>query len=225
MEETKRPFQAFLAYQKVVDKYPFSDLQADIVERQYKIGERFLESSKSTFWDVVSGKEYNAVEIFRKVVTNAPYGKYAAVSQYKMGLFLKDSGMYAEARTEFQKLLDEYPQSEWVKAAKYQIALCDAKSAPKPAYDQSTTKDAVKEFEDFVKAYPDADLSVKAKKHISSLKEKEAENNFKIAAFYEKQKAYTAARVYYNVIVDEYPGTSWSVKAMERLRILEKKVK
>ena len=133
--------------------------------------------------------------------------------------------MYAEARTEFQKLLDEYPQSEWVKAAKYQIALCDAKAAPKPAYDQSTTKDAVKEFEDFVKAYPDADLSAKAKKHISSLKEKEAENNFKIAAFYEKQKSYTAARVYYNIIVDEYPGTSWSIKAMERLRILEKKVK
>ena len=225
MEDANRPYQAFLAYQKVIDKYPFSERQGEIVERQYQIGAKLLESAKSTFWDVVSGKEYNVVEVFKKVVENAPYGKYAAVSQYKMGLFLKNSGMYPEARAEFEKVVNEYPQSEWVKAAKYQIALCDAKAAPKPAYDQSTTKDAVAEFQDFVKAYPDADLSSKAQKHIQYLREKEAENNFNIAQFYEKQKAYSSAKIYYNLVADDYKDTSWAISALEHLRILERKGK
>lgn len=133
--------------------------------------------------------------------------------------------MFTEARVEFEKVVNEYPQSEWVKAAKYQIALCDAKAAPKPAYDQSTTKDAVAEFEDFVKTYPDADLSNKAKQHIQLLREKDAENNFKIAQFYEKQKAYPSAKIYYNLVLDDYKDTSWAIKAMEHLRILEKKGK
>jgi outer membrane assembly lipoprotein YfiO len=225
MENTKRPFQAFLAYQKVIDKYPFSERQGEIVERQYQIGEKLLNSSKSTFWDAVTGKEYNVIEVFKKVVENAPYGKYAAVSQYKIGLFLKNSGMYPEGRTEFEKVINDYPQSEWVKAAKYQIALCDVKIAPKPAYDQSTTKDAVKEFQEFVKTYPDADLSATAQKHIQDLRAKEAENNFKIAQFYEKQKAFASAKIYYSMVVDDYKETVWAARAMERISILDKKGK
>ncbi|MFZ5800336.1 MAG: outer membrane protein assembly factor BamD [Candidatus Omnitrophota bacterium] len=224
MEDTNRPFQAFLAYQRVIDKYPFSERQAEIVERQYNLGERLMKA-KITFWDSVAGKEYNVIEIFRKAVENAPFGKYAAISQYKIGLVLKNAGMYSEARQEFEKVVNEYPQSEWVKASRYQIALCDAKAAPKPAYDQSTTKDAVKEFEEFVKTYPGAELTDEAKSHIRDLKDKEAENNFKIAQFYEKQKAFAAAKIYYNTVVEDYQGTQWAVKSLEHLRILEKKGK
>ena len=225
MEDTNRSYQAFLAYQRVIDKYPFSERQAEIVERQYKIGEKIMDSARNTFWDAVSGKEYNVVEIFKKVIENAPFGKYAAVSRYKIGLYLKDAGMYTEARGEFEKVIDEYPQSEWVKAARYQIAFCDAKAAPKPAYDQSTTKDAIAEFKDFVKSYPDAELSSVAQEHIKDLRDMEAENNFKIAQFYEKQKAFKAAKVYYNTVVEKYQDTGWAVKAIEKLRILEKRGK
>lgn len=224
MEETNRPYQAFLAYQRVIDKYPFSERQAEIVERQYNLGERLLKS-KVTFWDSVAGKEYNVIEIFRKVVENAPFGKYAAISQYKIGLVLKNGGMHSEARAEFEKVINEYPQSEWVKASRYQIALSDAKAAPKPAYDQSTTKNAVKEFEEFVKTYPGAELTEEAKGHIRDLKDKEAQNNFQIAQFYEKQKAFTAAKIYYNTVMESYPQTQWAIKALERIRVLEKKEK
>lgn len=94
MEDTNRPYQAFLAYQRVIDKYPFSELQGEIVERQYQIGAKLLDSAKNTFWDAVTGTEYNVVEVFKKVVENAPYGKYAAVSEYKIGLFLKILDVY-----------------------------------------------------------------------------------------------------------------------------------
>ncbi len=35
-------YQAYLAYQKVIDKYPFSERIQEIIEREYKIGEQFM---------------------------------------------------------------------------------------------------------------------------------------------------------------------------------------
>ncbi|MFA5059496.1 MAG: ComEC/Rec2 family competence protein [Candidatus Omnitrophota bacterium] len=222
-EEQGRAFDAYKAYQKTIEKYPFNDRSAEIIERQYKIGEQVLEGDvkKSGILNAVVGGDYNVVDVFRTVIKNAPYGVYAAVSQYKIGLYLQEKGLYQEARDEFEKVVNDYPESEWVKAAKYQIALVDAKRSTQAQYDQRVTQAAVKEFEEFTAAYPDAELSEKAKKEIQKLRSKEAENNFLIGRFYEKQKQDDAARIYYEVIINDYHETTWAVKAQERLRLID----
>jgi outer membrane protein assembly factor BamD len=208
----------------VIEKYPFSDLAPEIVERQYKIGERMLQNpKKNQFVSTIVGGDYDVVDVFRTVIKNAPYGKYAAVSQYKIGLYLSEKNMYQEARDEFDKVVNDYPESEWVKAAKYQIAVVDAARSSSAQYDQKVTKAATEAFEAFVKDYPDAELSAKAKEEIASLNSKEAENNFVIAKFYAKNKKYEAAKVYYNSIISDFPNSRWAPLALEQLNVLEKK--
>jgi outer membrane protein assembly factor BamD len=130
---------------------------------------------------------------------------------------------YYEAEEAFNKLITNYPNSEWVEAAKFQIASCRAAVSRGPDYDQGAAKEAKDKFEDFVKEHPDAVLSHEAEKNINQLKEKEAEANFNTGRFYEKQKAYEAAKVYYNEIINNYPDSVWAVKALERLQIMEKR--
>ena len=173
----------------------------------------------------LTGGEYDVIEVFRTVIKNAPYGKYAAVAQYKIGLYLSEKRMYQEARDEFDKVINDYPQSEWVKAAKYQIAVVDAARSSSPQYDQRVTKVATEEFEEFVKSYPDAQLSAKAKAEVAALNDKEAENNYLVAKFYVKQKKYEAAKIYFNIIIEDFPNSSWAPLAAGQLRILEKKNK
>jgi len=220
-------FEAFRAYQKVIDKYPFSDLSPKIIEEQYNLGIRMLEGegARSKFWGAVVGGEYEVVQIFKAVIKNAPYGPYAAVSQYKIGLFLQEKGLYQEARDEFEKVMNDYPSSEWAKAAQYQIALVDAKRSSDAPYDQRTTKEAIEGFKQYLDANPEADLSEKAKNQINDLKNKEAENNYLIGRFYEKKKAFDSAKIYYTTVVEDYKQTPWAVKALERLRTLEIKRK
>ena len=220
-EKLDKSYQAFKAFQMVIDKYPFSERAGEIIEKQYEIGEDCLEKQVANFWQTFSGQENPAVEVFRAVIDNAPYGEHADISQYKIGLVLKDLDRLVESREEFQKVIDEHPQSQWVKAAKYQIALVDAQMAPEPEYSQETTRDAVKGFEEFVKQYPEAELSKKAKKKISKLKEKEAENNFEIAKFYERQKDLESAKIYYRYVFEHYRDSSWAVKALEHYQIIE----
>lgn len=218
---------AFKHYQKVVDRYPFSERSGDIVQQQYDIAVKMLEGEqeRGMLKEIISGSgpDYDVIEVFRTVIKNAPYGPLAAVSQYKIGLYLMEKGMYPDARDEFEKVINDYPSSEWVKAAQYQIAVADSKRSVDAEYDQRITASAKEEFQDFLEVYPDAELSDKAKDEIERLKDKEAENNFVIAQFYEKQKRFESAKIYYQIVVDQYPTSKWSSKSLKRIRELNKK--
>ena len=225
-EKMNKPYKAFQEYQKIIGKYPFSDLSPVVVERQYKIGEKMLLTpSTNHFVTTLTGGEYDVIDVFRTVIKNAPYGNYAAVSQYKIGLYLAEKKMYSEARDGLEKVINDYPDSEWVKAARYQIALVDVERSVGPAYDQKITQAAAEEFEDFIKTYPDAQLSQKARSEIAQLREKEAENNFLVAEFYQKQKDYESAKIYFSSIIDEFPASLWAVKSLEQIKIIERKCK
>ena len=63
-------------------------------------------------------------------------------------------------------------------------------------------------------------LGDQAKQQMSLLRDKEAENNFVIAKFYEKQKNLKAARIYYKEVIRKYDDTPWAVKASARLKVI-----
>lgn len=221
-EQMDNPQEAFKNYQEVVDKYPFSERSAEIVGKQYDIAVKLLEGrgKLGLLAQTFSNTDYPAVDMFRAVIKNAPYGKLAAPARYKIGLYFLENAMYQEARDEFEKVMNDYPESEWAKAAKYQIAVSDSKRSTDAPYDQKITQAAVKEFKEFVEHYPDAELSGQAKDQIQGLRDKEAESNFHIARFYEKNKKYDSARIYYQMIVDEFQNSRWTAQALNKIREL-----
>ena len=221
LEETEKYYEAYQAYQKIIEKYPFSMRTDDVLQKEYIVAQKLLDYKKKVVGIDFTG-ENAAIDIFRKIIENAPYGKYAAASQYKIGLTMKGKGYFREATEEFQKVLDNYPDSEWAEPAKFQIALCTAKSSLAPAYDQTLTLEAKDKFKEFMKAHPEAELSQEAEERISELKDKEAEANYKIAQFYEKQKAYDSAKIYYHYVIKDFPKSDWAGKALEKIQALER---
>ncbi len=221
-EELNRPYEAFKAYQVVIDKYPFSERAAEIVEIQYQIANQMLggKNRQGKWVEAIVGGDDRITEIFRAVIKNAPYGKYAPVSQYKIGLYLKERGLLQEARDEFEKTINDYPTSEWAKAAKFQTAMTDTQRSGDVQREQKVTAVALDEFKDFVKNHPDSELTEQAKEQIDRLRFKEAENTFLIAQFYEKQKNFKSAGVYYKSIWNKYADTIWGPKALGRLKAL-----
>ena len=221
-EEQGDIYGAYLAYQKVIDKYPFSERIQEIIEREYKIGERFMNGERRKAFGMALPVENPAIEIFNKVIDNSSYGPNAPRAQYKLGLVLKGLMRYYEAEEAFDKVISNYPTSEWAEAAKFQLASCRAAISRGPQYDQGAAKEAKDKFEEFVRDHPDAVLSKEAEKNISILREKEAESGYDIARFYEKQKDYEAAKIYYGDVINNYPDSQWAAKAAERLGIVEK---
>ncbi|MEI7998238.1 MAG: outer membrane protein assembly factor BamD [Candidatus Omnitrophota bacterium] len=220
-EELNKPFEAYKAYQVVIDKYPFSERAGEIVEIEYEIANQLLEG-KNTHgkWLEAFVGDDRVIDVFRTVIKNAPYGKYAAISQYKIGLYLKEKGLFDEARDEFEKTMNDYPNNEWAKAAQFQIAMADTKRSGNAQHEQKTTQLAIDGFKEFVKNHPESELTPQAKAQIVRLREKEAENNFLIASFYEKQRNFKAARVYYHDVINKYDDTTWVSKALTRLKVV-----
>jgi outer membrane assembly lipoprotein YfiO len=222
-ESQGKLYEAYLAYQMVIDKYPFSERIGEINQREYKIGEKFMSGEKRKALGVTLPVENPAIEIFGKVVENSTYGPLAPQAQYKLGLVLKGLMRYYEAEEEFNKLVSRYPDSEWSSAAKFQIASCRASLSKGASYDQGSAQEAKDKFEEFVKEHPDAVLSLDAEKNINQIRDKEAEASFTIGRFYEKQMAWDSAKIYYNDIINNYSESPWAAQAAARLQIMELK--
>jgi outer membrane protein assembly factor BamD len=221
LEETGKYYDAFQAYQKVISKYPFSTRTEDVLQQEYIVAQKLIDY-RTNFVGINMTGENAAIEVFRKIVENAPYGKFAAASQYKIGLVLKAKGYFDEATKEFQKVVDTYPDSEWAEPAKFQIALCADKSSLDASYDQTMTTEAKEKFDEFVKTHPDADLSRQAQERIDVLREKEAESQYKIGAFYEQQKAPASAKIYYEYVIKNFSKSLWAQKSQERIQAMER---
>ncbi|MCD6583569.1 MAG: outer membrane protein assembly factor BamD [Candidatus Omnitrophica bacterium] len=226
-EELKRPYQAFQEYQKVIDSYPNSTRIQEIIEREYKIGEYFLNQKPQkwfgiSLYDLV---EHPSIEIFRKIVKSVPYSEYAPKAQYKLGVLLLNLNRHEEAREAFQKLVDNYPDSEWVDAAKYQLATSNVKASLGVEYDDTYRKEAMRGFKEFILRHPEAEFSQRAKEHLKILREEEAKKNFDIAAFYEKQKKFKSAILYYKLVADNFKDTRWAKEAERKLLEIKDKVK
>ncbi|MFA6357787.1 MAG: outer membrane protein assembly factor BamD [Candidatus Omnitrophota bacterium] len=222
-EKQGKDYEAYLAYQMVINKYPFSERIGEIIELEYKIAERFMAGEKRKVLGVDLPVDNPAIEIFGKVVENSTYGPLAPKAQYKLGLVLKGLLRYYEAEEEFNKVVSRYPDSEWSSAAKFQIATCRASLSKGAAYDQGAAQEAKERFEEFVKEHPDAVLSLDAQKNIDQIREKESEANYNIARFYEKQKDFKSAKIYYNDVITNYTDTPWAKEASAKLQIMEQK--
>lgn len=224
-EEIEEYYLAFLAYQKTIGKYPYTERVDEIIERQYKIGSMFLEGQKAKIMgmEILPAMD-KAVEILIKVVENAPYGRYADLAQYKLGEAYKKQEFYEEAVLAYQKLIDDYPDSPLVEDAKYQIAISTYHVSRDPYYDQEFTDRAIEEYQALIEKTSDIELHQEARATLNRLREKKAKSAFETAKFYEKTGHYKSAIIYYKEVLEDYSDTSVAVEALEKMTELEKKL-
>ncbi|MCF7873625.1 MAG: outer membrane protein assembly factor BamD [Candidatus Omnitrophica bacterium] len=222
LEELDKPYEAYLAFKKVIQSYPNSKRINEIVEREYNIGEYFLnrENKKLLGISIYDFVNHPSVQIFQSIVEETPYSEYASRAQYKLGVIFLQLSRFKEAREAFQKVIDDYPDSRWATPAKYQLALATAQAFPGADYDASYLKKATQRLDEFIKEHPEAKISKKAKGQLAKLRSKEAKKVFEIALFYKKQKKPQSAKIYLEKIINKYPDTPYYQKAKQVLKEL-----
>jgi len=224
LEKLGKLYDAYLAYQKVIDKYPFSDTMNTVLKKQFEIA-NVLAEKEIKILGMSFPQQYYAIEIYKKIIENYSYGELAPLSQYKIGLVLKSLGSFIEAKDEFEKVISTYPESEWVEPAKYQVAESASLASLNADYDQALSEEAKDRFQEFVEQHPDAEFSNRTREQIQVLSDKAAEKDYSIAQFYEKQRAYQSAEIYYKDVIKRYPKSVWAEKANEQIRNLRKENK
>jgi outer membrane protein assembly factor BamD len=212
---------AYKAYQDVIKKYAGSQYFDLAIERQYNIGNLYLAGEPQRIWKIplLPSMEKTA-EIFEAVIKNAPYGKYAPASQFKIGLAMERQKKWNEAIGAYNKLLDRYPMSDYADDAQYQIGYAWYQASSQPDYDQSAAQKSIEAFQDFTVRYPNSEKNRQASEYITELSTRRVQGAMNIARFYETQKNYKAAIIYYSEVVQQDPDSSQAVEAKQKLDML-----
>jgi outer membrane protein assembly factor BamD len=164
------------------------------------------------------------VAIFAEVVRTAPYGKYTARAQFDIGLARQKQGANDAAVQAYQAVVDKFPNDPIAADAQYQIGYLWFEAARQGTNDSAATANAKTGFEDFLFKYPKSEKAPQARENLAKLEQKATGDAFKIAKFYDKQKAYRAAVIYYSEVIREQPGSPAGDQAKRRIDQIRAKV-
>src|SRR5438445_5808394 len=139
-----------------------------------------------------------AVDIFAAVIRTAPYGKYTARAQFDIGLAREKQGANDAALQAYQAVVDKFPNEPVAVDAQYQIGYIWFTAAQTGTKDAAAATNAKTAFQDFLFHYPKSEKSAQARANLDILEHKQTANSYKVAKFYDKQKYYRAAVIYYN---------------------------
>ncbi|MDD5226113.1 MAG: outer membrane protein assembly factor BamD [Candidatus Omnitrophica bacterium] len=225
-EETGDYVEAHKAYQALIKSYPQSERFDEVIEREYQIGSMFLSGKKGKLLGLdIRPSLPLAIEVFQKIVTAAPYGAFGDKAQFNLGVAYQKSGQFDNSVEAFQALIDQYPQSDLVQQARLRMAEVAFAKSGGQARDQSALDEASRQAQSYLKKYPGSEEAEEAEKISRKVDELNAEKNYRIGLYYEKDNYLTSALIYYSDTAKRYPNTAWGQKASEKLHSLQEPVK
>src|SRR5213596_3846257 len=212
------------AFLQLVERYPSSPNFEPAIEAQFRIGEIYLNGKKLKVLGIpIASALDRAVTIFANVVRTAPYGKYTARAQFDIGLAREKQGANDAALQAYQAVVDKFPNEPIAVDAQYQIGYIWFTAAQLGTNDAAAAGNAKTAFQDFLFHYPKSEKAAQARKNLDILEHKQTTNSYKVAKFYDKQKYYRAAVIYYNEVIPQQPGSQESNEAKKRIDQLRAK--
>lgn len=213
------------SFLQLVERYPSSQHFEEAIEGQFRIGEVYLNGKKLKVLGIpIASALDRAVTIFANVVRTAPYGKYTARAQFDIGLAREKQGANDAALQAYQAVVDKFPTEPLAVDAQYQIGYIWFTASQKGTNDAAAANNAKTAFQDFLFHYPKSEKAAQARANLDILEHKQTTNSYKVAKFYDKQKYYRAAVIYYNEVIRQQPGTDESNEAKKRIDQLRAKL-
>lgn len=142
-------------------------------------------------------------------------------TQFYLGMSYYKRGEYILSAYEFENLIRNYSSSQYIIEARYYLAMSYYGLSPKYNLDQTYTKYAIVEFQNFLVLFPGDKLAPQADARIKELRNKLAYKELKSADLYMTMENYKAALVYYESILNEYFDTDYADDAsFGKIRVL-----
>jgi len=169
--------------------------------------QELFETGKTEF----QKKHYlKAIEYFQAIVYNYPGESIVDTAQYYLALSYFENDDYELAQVEFNRLVLNYPSSIYFQHALFMKAASYYEGTPGHyGLDQTKLETAIKQFEDFIIDYPEAELLPQAKQYLLAARTRMAKKYYNSAVVYNRMSAFEAARIYYQKVVDDYTDTEF----------------
>lgn len=224
MEAKHKDEAAFNAYQRIIEKYPKSGEYNEVLLRQYEIANRFLGGEWFRIFDIVPlyPSMDETAKLYNKIVANGPYSEVAPHAQLKLGAAREKQKDFPAAVSAFELAADRYhDQADIAADAMYRAGAAWEKQADTAEYDQGSAAKAIAAYTDFMTVYPDDKRVPVAQKAIIKLKAEQVRGSFKVAQYYEANRKWAGAVVYYNDVLQLDANSPLAAQARQRIDVLK----
>lgn len=144
---------------------------------------------------------YRGTERAEKILYYYAYASYA-------------SGDYLLAGYHFNNFAKSFPASEHAEECTYMNGYCYFLESPKYSLDQTETKNAIRELQNFIYKYPNSQRVKQCNELIDQLRAKLEKKYFEIARQYYFLNDYKAAVVSFENVLKDFPDTKYREEIM-----------
>jgi len=137
---------------------------------------------------------------------NDPLGRRALLRVADAYFAQGDPVNLVEAQYKYRDFINRYPGSDRADYAMLQIAMVSYKQMDRPDRDQQKTQEALEKFNEMVRAYPKSPLKAEAETRRQDVLDRLAKHEHIVARYYMKRKAWSAAMLRLDGIVERYPN-------------------
>ena len=176
----------------------------------------------------MDGANYNrAIELYRKLETRYPFGRYAMQGQLDVAYAYYKSEQPEEAIAAADRFIKLYPQNPYVDYAYYLKGIVNYNRSvgfidrfiptDQSQRDPGSALDAFEDFGELVRRFPDSRYAADARQRMLYLRSNLAKNEVHVARYYMKRGAYLAAANRAQYVIERFQRTSAVEEALEVL--------
>ncbi|MCD4830546.1 MAG: outer membrane protein assembly factor BamD [Anaerohalosphaeraceae bacterium] len=219
---SKRKYEAASKrYDIFMDTYPDSQLHEAAMERQFSIATAFLTGHKTTVLGIFKSKAYEeGSEIMHSLADRAGDAPKAQKAMTSLAKYTEKRGAYEEAYQVWLEISDSWPTGKIGRESLASMARTLKKAYKGPAYDSTVLESSKSYYSRFQERYPDYADKIEAQKNISEIETSLSEKHLAIAKYYDRTDSFVAANLYYQNVINDWPGSQAAEAAQQGLTAL-----
>lgn len=190
---------SFDAFQTFIDQYRSSARFEDAIQQQYEIAEIAKGGKKELSLILVpvkmGGEE--VIEMYRKIIKNAPFGKLAPLCQFSIAEIYQDLAEKDKSVAAYQTVVDNYPNTKQAREAQFRIGSISSVAASR-SEDKSNIIAARDALNTYMATNPKGERAGEAELGLRQINAVEAGQSLSVGKFYMKANKPKAAAIYFN---------------------------
>jgi len=158
--------------------------------------------------ELARGKYTKAEEAFSKFLEQHPQDRRRPEALMSLADAMYGDKRYEEAKFQYRRFLELFPAGSEAAKAQFNSAMCSFQRMKTIDRDQSTTQEAVQEFQRLIQFYPRSSYVAQAEEKLAESRGRLAAYELYVGRYYYKQAAYPAAIGRFEGLLKAYPEVS-----------------
>ncbi len=201
--------KAIRAYDKLLLRYPRSELHDVVLDRKFAIGTLFLGGHKKRVLKIFKIKGYaEGAKIMERVSDAAGDAPLAVAAAVAVAQSLEKRGKYNDAYHKWSEISSRWPTGKIGKDALLAMGRCKHAAYRGPKYDSSGLISAKSYYENFRMRHPQEAKALDIGEKLEYIEEQSSFKQFKIGRYYQKTDNNQSARIYYQKVIANWPGST-----------------